>query len=226
MQALESTNRICPLCTSPSSLWSVDAPTRAIRAGHVRAREYFRCSVCGLIHVAPENRPTPEEERQRYLEHENAGADYRVYLNRFLDHALGPGDGAGSRVLDYGCGPAPALGAVLRERGYQAAGWDPFFAADPAVLSETYDTVVLHEVLEHIAEPREAIREIAGLLAPGGRIVIRTQPYPEDPEAFAHWWYRADPTHLCFYRAQPIATAARLIGLGLAASRDDIFVIR
>lgn len=204
----------------------MDAPTRATRAGRARAREYFRCERCGLVYVRQEDLPTPEEERRRYLEHENAGADYRAYLSAFADRALGPDDGAGSRVLDYGCGPAPVLGAILRDRGYEAAGWDPFFAPDPAALSRTYHIVILHEVIEHIADPGASFRTIAQLLAPGGRVVIRTQPYPADPEAFARWWYRADPTHICFYRAQPIAAAARLIGLGLAASRDDIFVIR
>jgi SAM-dependent methyltransferase len=98
------------------------------------------------------------------------------------------GDRARGRVLDDGCGlglylerlAAGARAAVGVEfdaerarlaggRGLsvaQAAGESlPFTAA-------TFDLILSHEVLEHVADDRRAMQEVARLLAPGGRAVI------------------------------------------------------
>lgn len=226
MQASKSTNRTCPLCGGHGYHWTEDAPTRAIREGRLRPRRYNRCPDCELVYTDGAERLTPEEERRRYLAHENDGDHYRVFLTAFVDRVLGGGDGAGVSVLDYGSGPTPALGGILRARGYRVAQWDPHFAPDPRVLTGSYQVVILHEVLEHIAAPREEFRRIGALLGPGGRLVIRTQPYPPDPEEFARWWYRADRTHLCFYRPHTVAVAAGLVGRNLVSSGEDVFIIQ
>ena len=61
-------------------------------------------------------------------------AGYRRFLSKLADPLmarLAPG----ARGLDYGCGPGPALAAMLREAGHEVALYDPFFAPDPAPLS-------------------------------------------------------------------------------------------
>ena len=55
----------------------------------------------------------------------------------------------------------------------------PDVFADAASLpfqDDSIDTVLLLEVLEHIAEPRKALKEIARVLKPGGRVLL-TMPF-------------------------------------------------
>lgn len=97
----------------------------------------------------------------------------------------------GSAVLDAGCATG-YLAAELRARGCRVVGAerDPDAAAasrahcedvvvgdleDPSVrarLPRDRDVVVAADVLEHLRDPEDALRFLAGLLAPGGRVVV------------------------------------------------------
>jgi SAM-dependent methyltransferase len=54
--------------------------------------------------------------------------------------------------------------------------------------ANTFDTILSHEVLEHVGDDREAVREMVRVLVPGGRIVIflpnRWYPF----ETHGHYW--------------------------------------
>ena len=54
--------------------------------------------------------------------------------------------------------------------------------------SESFDLVFSHEVLEHVQDDREAIREMVRVLQPGGRIVLfcPNRGYPF--ETHGHYW--------------------------------------
>ncbi len=75
-----------------------------------------------------------------YLHHENHLDDpgYRRFLSKLADPLLARLP-AGSKGLDYGCGPGPALAAMLREAGHQVALYDPFFHPDLTPLERSYD---------------------------------------------------------------------------------------
>lgn len=95
----------------------------------------------------------------------------------------------GKRVLDLGCGVgeyvrafqqvgADALGCDIelsRLAEGHARGARGLVAAAGETLpfaSESLDVVVLNEVIEHVADEVETLREVARVLAPGGRAVI------------------------------------------------------
>jgi SAM-dependent methyltransferase len=80
------------------------------------------------------------------------------------------------KILDYGCGNG-AFVEFLKSKGYQeATGFDRFVKAfsDPAILACSFHAVVSYDVIEHVEDPGEFMREMISLLNPGGLLVIGT----------------------------------------------------
>jgi SAM-dependent methyltransferase len=162
-------------------------------------RRYHRCATCSLIFLDPSDHLRPLEEVLRYLEHDNRGDDpaYVAFLRRLTDWVENF-TAAGSRGLDYGCGPAPVLGEILTSSGRPTASYDPLFRPDESLLSASYDFVTCCEVVEHAHDPALLFETLRALVAPRGLLAVMTRmPGYEAP--FERWWYRRDPTHVAFY---------------------------
>ena len=74
-----------------------------------------------------------------------------------------------------------------------------FFAPDPAPLAQVYDFITCTEVAEHFHHPAAEFARLRGLVRPGGWLAAMTS-FQTDDARFAGWQYRADPTHVVFYR--------------------------
>ncbi len=206
--------RPCPLCK---------APALAFDAG---TRRYARCPNCGLVSLDPSQLPAPDAERERYLLHRNAPDDggYLAYLGVFVE-AVSPLLSPGIRVLDYGSGPEPVLARLFEARGSEVTLWDPFFAPSPPEARAPFDLAVAHESAEHFHDPRAEFARIRTLLAPGGKVAIRTRLVPDGNADFARWWYREDATHVSFYAERTLRFVATLLGArGYERKAEDIFV--
>lgn len=180
----------CRLCTAHAHPWTESL--------HGIAYEW--CDTCGAVQRATADLPSPEVELERYREHNNQpdNADYRAYLQRFIDSAIAPyvgnpavGDaggivGAGNaarpqsevpHILDFGSGPFPVLSEMLRDLGYRVTSYDPFFLPDEKALSYNgpiYDAVVMLEVVEHLHQPGQELDRLVELMKPQARLILRT----------------------------------------------------
>ena len=104
---------------------------------------------------------------------------------------------AGTAVLDVGTGPG-TLAALAVTRGAKVAAVDP----EPSMVSaaghlvpqvrlgalpelpfaaEEFDAVVAGFVLNHVGAPVDAVRELARVTRPGGRVAVTIWPYPQPP---------------------------------------------
>lgn len=191
----------CPLCGEAAGL-----PWREATG------IYRHCAHCDLVSRDPAAWLDAEAERAYYGTHENHIDDpgYR----RFLAQLAGPliaQLAPGARGLDYGCGAAPALAAMLGAAGFPTAGYDPFFAPDEALLGVRYGFVTCTEVLEHMHDPLRELARIDGLLIAGGILGLMTELRPPMAE-FARWHYHRDPTHVGFHSGQSLGWIARRFG--------------
>lgn len=127
---------------------------------------------------------------------------YILRRDRLLRHLKNT---APCRVLDIGCGPGVFL-AELAARGFEAYGVDRSewaldlgrrfsLAGRPVVLRQeldpewvgTFDLLFSFEVIEHIEDDKDALREWRPYLAPGGRMILSTPAHKRRWSANDEW---------------------------------------
>lgn len=191
----------------------------------IDAKRYLRCDNCEATFLDPAHWLTPGAELAHYKHHRNDVDDpcYRRFLSRLAKPLMAHIKPA-SRLLDYGCGPGPALAAMLGEAGHDVAIYDPYFFPDEAVLRERYDAVMCSEVAEHFHNPADEFDKLGRLVNGGGVIGLMTCFQTED-DRFARWHYRLDPTHVVFYREATLRELARLRGWSFECPAKDVAIM-
>lgn len=206
----------CPVCGSqgPQPFLSVEG------------RDYWRCETCRARFLDPRQLPSRETEYAHYLRHENHTDDpgYRRFLSKLANPLLARLPSA-SRGLDHGCGPGPALAAMLREAGHDMALYDPFFHPDPEPLTRTYDFVTCTETAEHFHRPAEEFARLMALVRPGGWLAVMSC-FQTDDSRFRDWHYRKDPTHVVFYREETLRHLAAARGWHCDVPVKDVALMR
>ena len=192
----------------------------------IQGSRYWRCRRCRATQLDAAQLPDAESERRHYLTHRNDPADagYRRFLARLATPLLEVLDPA-SEGLDFGCGPGPALAAMLEAAGHRVRLYDPFFHLDPAALEERYDFITLSEVAEHLHRPNAVFRRLLGLLRPNGWLAVMTSLGIDDAR-FADWRYRRDPTHVVFYRPATFRYLAGSWGIACRRAAPDVVLLR
>jgi hypothetical protein len=182
----------CPLCNMPDE--------NLFAAG---GRTYHRCCKCGLVYMDATDRLLPDEEKKRYSFHQNSISDagYVAFLNRVIEPSM-QYISKGMKGLDYGCGPNPVLAQIVGERGMQCSYYDPFFFPE-CKADAKYDFVFATECFEHFFSPMKEIEKICAMLNSNGILGIMTELMDESTD-FDNWYYKNDPTHVCFYGKESI----------------------
>lgn len=162
-------------------------------------RPYLHCKVCDLVFVPANYHISSGLEKAEYDKHQNSAEDYgyRTFLSRLSEPLLERLEPR-SKGLDFGCGPGPALPAMLAAHGHRVEIYDPFYAHYPEVLERQYDFVTTTEVFEHLREPARTLNQLWSLVKPGGVLGVMTK-LVANKTAFEKWHYKNDPTHIIFF---------------------------
>ncbi len=111
--------------------------------------------------------------------------------------------------------PSEAQSTALRERlrGHPTATVITA-ALDGAIAPGSYDTVILLNVLEHIPDDRQALRDIHSALAPGGKLILWV---PAFEALYGDFDRRIG--HYRRYRRDDLAAAVRKVGFQTVNAR-------
>jgi 2-polyprenyl-3-methyl-5-hydroxy-6-metoxy-1,4-benzoquinol methylase len=168
----------CNICGEVSSQVEESAVRSNVRKFGDTKFRIWRCPKCRSVHAKDE---VDLAECYRDYPYHNVGkqSSTRWMINAGYRNLLGRLRKAGIRrehkLLDYGCGGGEFI-SYLRQKGYDAVGYDEYSDAfnDASVLAKKYDFVLSQDVIEHVAEPWEHVRTLAGLVVPGGVVALGT----------------------------------------------------
>lgn len=204
----------CPLCGAVTG-----APWRETTG------VYRHCPRCDLVSRDPTTWLDADAERAYYGTHDNRMDDpgYRRFLVQLAEPLMARLPPS-CRGLDYGCGAAPALAAMLTAAGFPTVGYDPFFAPDESRLDAQYDFVTCTEVIEHMHDPLGDLARIDALLRPAGWVGLMTELRPPMTD-FARWHYHRDPTHVGFHSEASLRWIAARFGWQMKSASRRVILL-
>jgi SAM-dependent methyltransferase len=186
----------------------------------------FRCVACGFVFGIPSTRePTEELYRNYYRDTPPPAPEYRYHewLSR-AEASVGVG-----RLLEIGAGSG-AFVRVGLQRGWQvdatevsetglrrlretAARIFDGSVEDAGYADDQFDFVVSLEVLEHLRDPRDHLRELSRITRPQGLLLLTT---PNFGGLSRRWlgvqWRVIDPGHLCYFTPRTLTRALQAAG--------------
>lgn len=244
----------CPVCGADDARtrWETplgdDGPAplescfRCTNAQYGRFGRIVQCHRCGAMYRDPQERDplrayeaTVDED---YLqEWPSRRLTFLRSLRQLHRFAQPPGD-----LLDVGCATGFFL-RVARDAGWHAVGLEPsHWAAEQArreglevyegsledapLGAEQFDVITLWDVIEHLRDPREALRAAWRLLRPGGVIGLTTM---ETGSLVARLmgarWPHLMRMHLCYLRYGHVARLLQEIGFVEPRRRPHVRVL-
>jgi len=167
---------------------------------------FYVCTNCNYTFKETSAIVSQKEEKSLYDHHintmENEG--YVNMFKRFLEAGVLPFKTTG-KALDFGSGPGPVLYEILKQQGFDAHHYDPYYHDDLSVFKRQYDLITSTEVFEHLSDPHAVIKKLCDALNPGGVLAVMTSFKTEDDATFLKWWYRRDATHIGFFTEKAFA---------------------
>lgn len=202
------------------------AAFRCTHSGYGQHAQIVQCRHCGLVYANPR---WPEEvvldaysavEDLTYVK-ERAGreATFAHHLRR-IEKIIGPADGRA--LLDVGAYVGVFVETAVAA-GWQAMGVEPsaWAAAEagrrglnvvrgtlhsPELRGRCFDVVTMWDVIEHLPEPAAELEKVAGLLSPGGWVVVHTMNIDALLARLmgARWPWLMD-MHLCYFSRKTLS---------------------
>lgn len=188
----------------------------------------LRCAACGFMFAAPPEHYDFDAVYSDdaywtggrdwgypdYDQEWNASKRFQLAQLERLGRLIQPG-----RMFEVGCAAGYFLKAA-QARGWRVAGVElsemmrrrcaqvvdcPLYGslAEAAASASRFDCVVMLEVIEHLPEPLNFLRQVRALMAPGGVLALSTPNFgaPEAMRNPAHFHWFSPPAHVSYFTA-------------------------
>ena len=220
---------------------------------HTLSQELFpltRCAQCGFCCTNP--RPGPPHigryyDSPHYISHTNAARGLQNKLYQWArrraihgKHRLIARYRSNGKVLDVGCGTGEFL-RHLKSRGYLTMGVEPNLGAREQAIAghslevfprledipaaEQFQIATFWHVLEHLHDPRFALKQVYARMAKGGLLLIAVPDRESwDADHYQSTWAAYDvPRHLSHFRRQDLQRVLIEHGFELVSIRPMWF---
>lgn len=204
-----------------------------------------KCRNCGLVYLNP--RPTAEAlsayyppEYAPYSQRGLFGLLTRL-LRRREARAIRRTLPAAAEVLEVGCAAGDLL-VPLREEGTRVTGIElsdhaaaiariehhldvrTGTLAQASFPGDSFDGIIMRNVIEHVPDPKRELAIAASLLRPGGLLFLRTDNVDSlDARVFGALWYGFDfPRHLTLFSRDTLAAFVQSVGLEVTQVRYSL----
>ena len=203
----------CPLCGSQGKPFFSD-----------KRHRFCSCDSCRGIYRDREQVLNPEEEKNRYLLHQNHLGDtgYLNFVSPILE-TIRSEYATDASGLDFGCGHTPVISEVLKSENYMVDHYDPVFYPQEVFEGRSYNFIICCEVMEHFQDPKKEFDLLANLLKPNGKLICMTSLFSDDID-FSSWYYKNDPTHVFLYRKETLDHVVRFCGFGHVKVNKSLIV--
>lgn len=188
-----------------------------------------RCTECGVVRqcVLMSEEDLVAWYRDQYLTkayYHSYEHDYAVAQLRLKAYGLT----SGTRLLDVGCGNGAFVRAA-RDAGAEAWGQDLSSTSesefvyvgaleDIAFPTDDFEVVTVHDVLEHLVRPLEALREIRRLLRRPGKLILDFPRFHHSDGK--HHWKKVE--HLWMFNEEQLTKLVQDAGFVVTAIKHPI----
>ena len=176
--------------------------------------EFFHCKKCEFIFKNPTDYVNAIDELKQYKNHNNSmeSSGYVKMLKEFINITFERHLKSIDNVLEFGSGPGPVLAELLKEKGLSVDIYDKYFSAKEVYRDKEYDLITSTEVIEHIDNPVKIFNFFKSHIKRSAYLALMTQFHTNDAKEFKKWWYKNDPTHICFFRPKTFEVLASMSG--------------
>jgi SAM-dependent methyltransferase len=241
VREMKNDQTICPICRATRScpLFTFRLHPYIIRSE--QAVVMHGCETCGVLFQHP--LPSPTEISAFY--NSNTGWEAKYDAARDISHLVATkrqrfadlyqllisessfqSAGVGRRVFDFGCGFGSFLD-LFKAGGWHTAGLEPgreareFAVAqhqmyDEIPGDERFDLIIVSHVLEHLLDPLETLKQLAGLLPENG-LVYAAVPCLSRLNLHRNASAVFNGAHLYAFTARSLANLLALSGLRVVA---------
>jgi len=176
--------------------------------------EFFHCTECEFILKNPTCYVDETNELKQYQHHNNTieSLGYVNKFEKFINATFQPHLAKIKTVLEFGSGPGPVFSELLKQRDLDVDIYDKFFSPKKVYENKQYNLITSTEVIEHIENPLEVFELFSKHIKKGGYLALMTQFHKNEQVNFKKWWYKNDPTHICFFRPKTFEVLAEKNG--------------
>lgn len=217
-------------------------------------RSVVTCDQCGFLFVLDPKDSTVSESDISKTEARHTliptPRNRHYYIKKLIEERIGPT----SSVLEIGAGYG-ALGKLLDHHGHNYLGFEPSTVRadiateggidvvpavyDPSEVDETFEAIVIDNVLEHVENPRTVVEQAVSSLDENG-IVIVIVPSRRDLRRLHPQWNESNfwvpNVHINFFRLKDLERLYSVTGLqmkpfpptsfGLQEPKDIAFTLK